>query len=466
MHQQALDIIDDLEENPPPLPAEEITEGQALLRWLADTHFTFLGYREYQLEDVGDGSEDVALRAVPGTGFGILRSDQDMSASFAKLPPLVRAKAREKTLLVLAKANSKATVHRPVYLDYVGVKTFDENGEVVGERRFLGLFSSAAYTESLTRIPVIRVKAKQVIDRAGFAPLSHSGKALMDVLETYPRDELFQTPIDELSPIAESVLHTRERRQVRLFVRRDTYGRYLSCLVYLPAGPVQHRGARAHRRHPQDPARRRVAGVHRPCERVAAGPPALRDPAEGRRDDRRLRPGRPRAPARGSGAVVARRLRLRGARGVRRGGGRPAGPASTPSRSPRRTRRTTRPAPAPSTSAASRASRPRAGSTCPSTSCRRPARSEARLKIFRTGDAAVAVRGAADPVLDGGRGRRRAALRARRARARRRTSTTSGCATTGRCPPAAASSSRTRSTPCGRATTRSTASTPSCSPSG
>ena len=104
----------------------------------------------------------------------------------------------------------------------------------MGERRFLGLFSSAAYTESLTRIPVIRVKAKQVIDRAGFAPLSHTGKALMDVLETYPRDELFQTPIDELVPIAEAVLHTRERRQLRLFVRRDTYGRYLSCLVYLP----------------------------------------------------------------------------------------------------------------------------------------------------------------------------------------------------------------------------------------
>ena len=236
MHQQALDIIDDLDSNPPPLPAEEVAEAQALLRWLADTHFTFLGYREYRLEDLDDDPDvdDMALRAVPGTGFGILRSDQDMSASFGKLPPLVRAKAREKTLLVLAKANSKATVHRPVYLDYVGVKTFDESGEVVGERRFLGLFSSAAYTESLTRIPVIRVKAKQVIDRAGFAPLSHTGKALMDVLETYPRDELFQTPIDELVPIAEAVLNTRERRQVRLFVRRDTYGRYLSCLVYLP----------------------------------------------------------------------------------------------------------------------------------------------------------------------------------------------------------------------------------------
>ncbi|MGN6132066.1 MAG: NAD-glutamate dehydrogenase, partial [Nocardioidaceae bacterium] len=231
MRAQALDIVADLEKDPPPLPEHEIEEGRALLSWLADDHFTFLGYREYLLE--GEG-EDELLRAIPGTGFGILRADQDMSASFGKLPPLVKAKAREKTLLVLAKANSKATVHRPVYLDYVGVKKFDESGEVIGERRFLGLFSSAAYHESLTRIPVIRDKAEQVLRRAGFAPLSHSGKALMDVLETYPRDELFQTPVEELFPIAEAVLHARERRQLRLFVRRDTYGRYLSCLVYLP----------------------------------------------------------------------------------------------------------------------------------------------------------------------------------------------------------------------------------------
>jgi glutamate dehydrogenase len=248
MHGKALEIVEDLERNPPPLPKPEIEEGQALLRWLADDHFTFLGYREYRLESDTEEPGAMGLRAVPGTGYGILRTDQDLSASFAKLPPLVKEKAREKTLLVLAKANSKATVHRPVYLDYVGVKTFDESGEVVGERRFLGLFSSAAYTESLTRIPVIRRKAQEVLDRAGFDPLSHTGKALMDVLETYPRDELFQTPIDELVPIAEAVLHTRERRQLRLFVRRDTYGRYLSCMVYLPRDryttPVRERIAR------------------------------------------------------------------------------------------------------------------------------------------------------------------------------------------------------------------------------
>lgn len=231
MHAQVLHVVEDLENDPPPLPAAEIEQGKALLEWLADDHFTFLGYREYRLEGSGD---DEVLRAVPGTGFGILRADQDMSTSFGKLPAIVRAKAREKVLLVLAKANSRATVHRPAYLDYVGVKTYDDAGEVVGERRFLGLFSSSAYTESLTRIPVLAEKAAAVLELLGFDRQSHAGKTLMDTLENYPRDELFQTPVEELASIAEAVMYTRERRQLRLFIRRDTYGRYLSCLVYLP----------------------------------------------------------------------------------------------------------------------------------------------------------------------------------------------------------------------------------------
>jgi glutamate dehydrogenase len=228
MHVRIDEIIADLDQNPPPLPEGEVEEGKALLRWLADNHFTFLGYREYKLARQG---EQEVLTAVTGTGYGILRSDPTDSSA---LPPLAAAKAREKTLLVLAKANSKATVHRPVHLDYVGVKVFDADGEVCGERRFLGLFSSAAYNESVTRIPILREKAREVVDRVGFDPMSHAGKALMDVLETYPRDELFQTPVDELVPIASQVMYTRERRQLRLFVRRDAYGRFLSCLIYLP----------------------------------------------------------------------------------------------------------------------------------------------------------------------------------------------------------------------------------------
>ncbi|HYH34971.1 MAG TPA: NAD-glutamate dehydrogenase domain-containing protein, partial [Nocardioides sp.] len=231
MNAQVLSIVEELSEDPPPLPAGEIAQGQDLLRWLADDHFTFLGYREYRLDTV-DG--DDVLRAMPGTGLGILRFDQDMSSSFGKLPPAVRAKAREKSLLVLAKANSRATVHRSVYLDYVGIKTFDDAGEVVGERRFLGLFSSAAYTESVMRIPLLREKARGVLKRAGFDPRSHAGKALMDTLETYPRDELFHTPVEELASMAVAVMQARERRQVKIFIRPDTYGRYVSALVYLP----------------------------------------------------------------------------------------------------------------------------------------------------------------------------------------------------------------------------------------
>ncbi len=224
-------VVAELRNDPPPLDPEEVRQAAELLEWLADEHYTFLGYREYKLEREGD---DDFLRAIPGTGLGILRSDQEMSESFGRLPEPVKAKAREKTLLVLAKANSRATVHRPAYLDYVGVKTFDESGEVTGERRFLGLLSSAAYTESLLRIPLVKEKAQAVLKRSGFDPRSHAGKALMDTLETYPRDELLHTPVDELVPMAEAAMHARERRAVRMFIRKDTYGRYVSVLVYLP----------------------------------------------------------------------------------------------------------------------------------------------------------------------------------------------------------------------------------------
>ncbi|MGO4255881.1 NAD-glutamate dehydrogenase [Marmoricola sp. RAF53] len=228
MHARLDALVAEITADPPPLDPDEVAQGAAFLRWLGEDHFTFLGFREYVLERNGENEE---LLAVPGTGYGILRADPTDSPV---LPPRVAAKAREKTLLVLAKANSRSTVHRSVPLDYVGVKKFDENGDVVGERRFLGLFSSAAYTESVTRIPLAGEKARAVIAQAGFEPMSHAGKAMLDVLETYPRDEIFQTSVADLVPIATTVMHTRERRQLKLFLRRDVYGRYWSVLVYLP----------------------------------------------------------------------------------------------------------------------------------------------------------------------------------------------------------------------------------------
>ncbi|WP_330175554.1 NAD-glutamate dehydrogenase [Streptomyces sp. NBC_01498] len=238
MRGSALRIADELPDEPTAddLRVQEVDEARELLRWLADNHFTFLGYREYEL--TGDDS----LTAVPGTGLGILRSDprhaddedHPVSPSFNRLSADVRAKAREHKVLVLTKANSRSTVHRSSYLDYVGVKKFDDKGDVVGERRFLGLFSSAAYTESVRRVPVVRRKVAEVLEGAGFSPNSHDGRDLMQILETYPRDELFQTPVDQLRSIVTSVLYLQERRRLRLYLRQDEYGRYYSALIYLP----------------------------------------------------------------------------------------------------------------------------------------------------------------------------------------------------------------------------------------
>jgi glutamate dehydrogenase len=231
MQAKAVQLAEQLTMAPDGGSAESPAEVEALLRWLADGHFTFLGYREYDLEDGPDG---MALRSVPGTGLGILRHDREGSSSFAALPPEVRARARDPQLLILTKANSRSTVHRPSYLDYVAVKRLDERGQVAGEYRFLGLYTHDAYTESITRIPVLRRKLTGVLAATGIAADSHDAQDVAEFLESYPREELFQTPVDQLVPVAEGVIRLREHTQTRLFLRKDLYGRYMSCLIYLP----------------------------------------------------------------------------------------------------------------------------------------------------------------------------------------------------------------------------------------
>jgi len=226
-------IIGEVEKQRLPLSVDELTEGKEFLRWLANNHFTFLGYRQHELASVG--GEDV-LRVVPDSSLGILREgpSKDVAASFAALPPEVRAYARRPELLVVTKATSRSTVHRPGYLDYVAVKRFSDKGDVVGEYRFLGLFTSTAYSAMPAEIPLLRQKVANVVKRAGLPPGGHAGKALINILDTYPRDELFQTNEDDLLRTAKAILHLEDRQRLRLFVRRDAFERFLSCLIYAP----------------------------------------------------------------------------------------------------------------------------------------------------------------------------------------------------------------------------------------
>jgi len=212
----------------------EAAEASELLAWLSAGHFTFLGYRKYDLVRSGEGEEpeEAELRPVPGTGLGILRHDR--IDSFAVTLPKDRAGHRRARLLVMAKSSIRSTVYRPKFLDYVAIRTFGPTGEVTGEYRFLGLYTQAAYTESITRIPVLRHKLDAVLAAAGLPEDSHDGKALTEILEGYPLEELFEISTEQLVPIARGVLGLGERKQVRLFLRPDAYGRYVSCLVYLP----------------------------------------------------------------------------------------------------------------------------------------------------------------------------------------------------------------------------------------
>jgi glutamate dehydrogenase len=225
MRSAARDLVEMLGEGGP-----EEAEASELLAWLSAGHFTFLGYRAYDLVGEGDKSE---LKPVPGTGLGILRHDG--ADSFAVTPPGGRHGKQRARLLVLAKSSTLSTVYRPSYLDYVAVRRFSqETGEVIGEYRFLGLYTQAAYPESVTRIPVLRHRVDRMLEIAGVTADSHDGKALIEILEGYPREELFEISAERLAPIALAVLGLAERKQVRLFLRPDAYGRYVSCLVYLP----------------------------------------------------------------------------------------------------------------------------------------------------------------------------------------------------------------------------------------
>jgi len=208
-------------------------EAQEFLRWVADDHFTFLGYREYEVTP--DGSEEV-LRALPHSGLGLLHSkpSSDKPRKLTSLAAHSMPQSGTAEALILTKTNSRSSVHRPGYMDYIGVLRFDANGKPISEARFLGLYTSSAYNRRPWDIPLVRRRFEYVMQNSGIAPNSHSGKALRHILETLPRDELFQSSGEELARTAMGILGLQERSRTKLFLRQDRYGRFFSALVYIP----------------------------------------------------------------------------------------------------------------------------------------------------------------------------------------------------------------------------------------
>ena len=213
------------------LDPDEISSAADFLEWMADGQFTFLGARDYDLTKEGAGAVVVP---VAGSGLGLLRNDPPMN----RVRPILTGKALEtaqqRQVLFVTKANSRATVHRSVFMDYVGVRRFDANGLVIGEHRFLGLFTASAYAESVSRIPYLKDKVDHIMRLSGFDPDSHSGKDLLGILEDYPRDELLQASIEDLLDVGTQIMHLPERRGTRIFLRPDDFGRFVSCLVFIP----------------------------------------------------------------------------------------------------------------------------------------------------------------------------------------------------------------------------------------
>ncbi|KFN50890.1 hypothetical protein P873_00650 [Arenimonas composti TR7-09 = DSM 18010] len=229
MREKMLAIAEELAGRALPVREGERAEAQEFLRWAADDHFTFLGYREYE---VADGQ----LTAVQGSGLGLLRGKDHLvkPRPVAGLAAADLKPGETMDALILTKTNARATVHRPGYMDYIGVLEFDADGRAIREQRFLGLYTSSAYNRRPWDIPLVRRRHAFVMEQSGLSPNSHSGKSLRHILETLPRDELFQSSAEELQTTAMGILGLQERARPRLFLRRDRYGRFFSALAYIP----------------------------------------------------------------------------------------------------------------------------------------------------------------------------------------------------------------------------------------
>jgi glutamate dehydrogenase len=232
---------EDLARHPPIIAGKraDIAEDLAFLDWLADNHFTFLGARDYVLGK--DGANGI-MEPVKGSGLGVLSDDGTRvirrGSERSGLSPEVRAFLNTPEPIIVTKSAQRSLVHRRAHMDYIGIKTFDPNGTFVGERRFVGLFTSSAYFAQPRTVPLLRRKIEAVMGHAGLAPASHDGKALTHILDTFPRDELFQVSADELYVIATGILHMGGLPRLKLFLRFDRFDRFVSALLLAPRDQI------------------------------------------------------------------------------------------------------------------------------------------------------------------------------------------------------------------------------------
>ncbi|MBI5939510.1 MAG: NAD-glutamate dehydrogenase, partial [Caulobacterales bacterium] len=233
------ETIAELAEAPAPVSAEERAEDLAFLDWLERDRFVFLGARVYDYPRTADGgyaAEEPVYR--PEGSLGVLR-DQERRVLRRSSEPALLTKQLKRHLetdspLIVAKSNLRSQVHRRAYMDYIGVKRYGADGKPSGEVRFVGLFTAEAYDAPARDVPLLRRKVANVAERAGVSAGGHNDKRLRNILETWPRDELFQTPEDELLVLALGVMHLYDRPRVRLFARRDPFDRFISILLFVP----------------------------------------------------------------------------------------------------------------------------------------------------------------------------------------------------------------------------------------
>ena len=227
------EVVKETEERRQYIPEkkERLDENLQFLRWLREGNFTFMGYKEYDLIHEGD---DFTLIPTKEKGLGLYANETRLhSLSFAVMADSAKTEARKPSLLLLTKGNAASKIHRPAYTDYIGVKKFDEHGQVVGEYRFIGLYTSAVYNQSVFGIPLVGQKVQRILESSGYREGSYSYKALHNILENYPRDELLQASEKDLLQIGSGVLQMQDRDLLRLFVRKDPFGRFFTCMVYV-----------------------------------------------------------------------------------------------------------------------------------------------------------------------------------------------------------------------------------------